>query len=204
MEKFKITKTIRFKAIPQKAEKLQDQAEALINNPQVDIIALVIKGFDLINLFEELVYTNDKKEYLRKNITIHFRWLRQYVKNEWHDWKQGKIEIENDNNKAKQKQPQKSNSPFASLLAIRDNFDDAKEKEQTDHTNKTAKNSEDKKLPLGSVPFLKNELQNISSSWRELLDELRKAFERPEENRMRRADIAKFLGGFPQDKCFLH
>lgn len=190
MEKFKITKTIRFKAEPQKAERLQAQAEALMKNPNADIATLVIKGFEFINHLEELIFVNDEKKYLRKDITLHFRWLRQNVKNEWHDWKQGKIKKENDTNKSKQKQAQKSNSPFASLLSIRDKFDDAK----SDHSDKKTKSSDDKKLPLGSVPFLKNELQNINDYWREVLEALRQAFERPEENRMRRADIAKYLG----------
>ncbi|MBS1781726.1 MAG: hypothetical protein JSS78_01540 [Bacteroidetes bacterium] len=197
MEKFKITKTIRFKANPICINKLQEQTKSLSENSEADIVGIINNANQIINDLEGLIFTNEEKNNLRKDVTIHFRWIRQYVKNDWYAWKEKQTNNSNHAEKGKSKSAEKSQlkSPFAQLASIRDKFPDAHKTSKAIHSSSPNSKTEssEKKLPLGDVPFLKEEFTFFCNYWREIAEKLNEAYSREEHNRMRRADIAKYL-----------
>ena len=109
MEKFKITRTIRFKANPISINKLQDQTKSLSENSEADIVGIINNANQIINDLEGLIFTNEEKNNLRKDVTIHFRWIRQYVKNDWYAGRKNKLIIQNKQKKVKVNLPKKIN-----------------------------------------------------------------------------------------------
>lgn len=176
MEKFKITKTIRFKANPISINKLQEQTKSLSENSEADIVGIINNANQIINDLEDLIYTNKEKNNLRKDVTIHFRWIRQYVKNDWYAWREKQANTSNQEEKGKSKPAEKNQlkSPFAQLASIRDKFPDAHETSKTikSSSSNSKKESSEKKLPLGDVPFLKEEFTFFCNYWREIAESL--------------------------------
>ena len=197
MEKFKITRTIRFKANPISINKLQDQTKSLSENSEADIVGIINNANQIINDLEGLIFTNEEKNNLRKDVTIHFRWIRQYVKNDWYAWKEKQTNNSKQAEKGKSKSAEKDQlkSPLAQLALLRDKFPDAHKTSKTIQSSSPNSNKEssEKKLPLGDVPFLKEEFTFFCNYWREIAEKLNEAYSREEHNRMRRADIAKHL-----------
>lgn len=201
MDTYKITKTIRFKAEPIKAKTLQGQAKRLQNKPEPDIAPLIVNGYNIISIFEKWVFSDEERTKLRGYITVHFRWLRQYTKDDWYNWKEKQEEKELKYSGTKQperKQQVLSNSPFATLAGLRDKFADSKamppvaERNMHNQNRQTQKMPE-KKISLSDIPYLKNDLLIFCSNWRETLEKLNDAQNRPKDNSMRRSCIASYL-----------
>lgn len=123
MEKYKLTKTIRFKGSPIHATEFIDKTLLYSDKKnEIGILNLITQGLNVINLFERLVFRDEEKKRLRGDVTIHFRWLRDYTKNEWYAWKES-----DDKKKEEQvteKSKNKSNSPFAALEQFKDKLPD--------------------------------------------------------------------------------
>lgn len=94
MEKYKLTKTIRFKLESVKTITLDKIVENLTVKNDVDLAGLINEGFELVKLFKQFIYFDDKKTKLKKTVTVHFRWLRQYTRESYYNWKDNKISNE--------------------------------------------------------------------------------------------------------------
>lgn len=85
MEKYKITKSIRFKIVPLNAKTVQAKAHSLIAT-EPDIITLVTQGFELADLLEKYIYLDIPDKKLKNSVRVHFRWLRQFTRENWYKW----------------------------------------------------------------------------------------------------------------------
>lgn len=96
MEKYKITKTIRFKLLPDKIQDMNHQIEILKNSTTEEskknnLLTLILRGQELPKLLEEYIRYKDNHK-LKSNITIHYRWLRSYTKALFYNWKKDDTE----------------------------------------------------------------------------------------------------------------
>lgn len=90
MEKYKITKSIRFKLLPDKIEGIRTQINNLQNSTSEDsqnnLLKLIQRGQELPNLFNEYIWHNNNHK-IKSNITVHYRWLRLFTKDLFYNWK---------------------------------------------------------------------------------------------------------------------
>lgn len=191
MQKYKLTKAIRFKAEPnnaaplfekeaEKRQKAADEYAIFLDGKEIhetfdNFKELMDKAYQVINDFEKLVfeeYENDKGETvqrLRAAVTVHFRWLRQYTQFEWYEKKEQKEEAQ-----ARKKDPNEA-APDPNLRPV---------------------NKDEKRLPLSDIFYLKGLFIDLCNDWRGTLVALERAVNQPKENRSRRAEIALLLNQF--------
>jgi len=96
MEKYKLTKTIRFKLLPDEIQEINRQVENLRNPPMKgskkdNLLKLILKGRELSKLFKEYIQHKDNHK-LKSNVTIHYRWLQSYTKDLFYNWKKDDTE----------------------------------------------------------------------------------------------------------------
>jgi hypothetical protein len=96
MEKYKITKSIRFKLVPDKIQGIKKQVASLEDSSTKDskknnLLRLIQRGQELPKLLNEYIRYNDNHK-LKSNITIHFRWLRLFTKDLYYNWKKDDTE----------------------------------------------------------------------------------------------------------------
>jgi hypothetical protein len=95
MEKYKITKTIRFKLLPDKIQDISRQVAVLQNSTNAEkknnLLRLIQRGQELPKLLNEYIrYSNNHK--LKSEVTVHFRWLRLFTKDLFYNWKKDDAE----------------------------------------------------------------------------------------------------------------
>jgi len=95
MEKYKITKTIRFKLLPDKIQDISRQVAVLQNSTNAEkknnLLRLVQRGQELPKLLNEYIRYSDNHK-LKSNVTVHFRWLRLFTKDLFYNWKKDNTE----------------------------------------------------------------------------------------------------------------
>ncbi len=96
MKKYKITKSIRFKLVPDKIQGISNQIENLQNFSTEEskknyLLKLIQMGQELPKMLDEFIRFDDNHK-LKSNITIHFRWLRLFTKDLFYNWKKDDTE----------------------------------------------------------------------------------------------------------------
>lgn len=87
MKTYKLTKSIRFKLNIEDAPTIQSEVKSLhVDEPSNRLSSLVKAGYDLALLVENYIFTDKQKKKLKATVTVHFRWLRQFTRNEFYDW----------------------------------------------------------------------------------------------------------------------
>lgn len=90
MEKYQITKSIRFKLEPVKASQFEKEVENLKNvkEEEANLAQLVSNAQDLSKLLKEYIYTdpNHEKKKFKSTVTVHYRWLREFTKDKYFEW----------------------------------------------------------------------------------------------------------------------
>lgn len=87
MEKYQITKSISFRLNKVKAPILEEQVEKIgdVKEAEASLLRLFSVGQDLAGLLKQYIYKDNQK--LKSSVTVHFRWLRDYTKDKFYNWK---------------------------------------------------------------------------------------------------------------------
>ena len=95
MEKYKITKTIRFKLVPDKIQEIYEHVENLqnstIDEKKNNLLKLIQRGQEFPKLLNEYIRYADNHKF-KSSITVHFRWLRLFTKDLFYNWKKDDTE----------------------------------------------------------------------------------------------------------------
>ncbi len=188
MEKYQITKTIRFKLEAGNAPELEEQVTKLGNEKEAEasLTNLITIGQDLSNLLKNYIYADKQK--LKKTVTVHWRWLREFTKDKYFEWKNTNQFEKSEDNKENPQQNKNISGSMASQL--KGMFPQSKKEDRKE--NKNAKTKE-KRFKLSDVSYLNATFETFTNYWDVILQNLVREVFREKELLTRKAEIGKMI-----------
>ncbi len=178
MEKYQITKTIRFKLEPVQIEEFEKQVQNIENvkEEEANLAQLVSNAQDLSKLLKEYIYTdpNHEKKKFKNTVIVHFRWLKEFTKDKYFEWI-NQDETEQTTNPKTLKA--NSFSALGSLIP-----------------QKKKKNiSKEKRYKLSKINYLQEVFENFLKDWDSTVQTLSSQVAQPKEKLTRKAEIGKVV-----------
>ena len=185
MEKYQITKSIRFKLEPVKASQFEKEVENLKNakEEEKNLSLLVSTAQDLSKLLKEYIYTdpNHEKKKFKSTVTVHYRWLREFTKDKYFELRM----------ESPTEEPEKKATGHFASLASR----------LPQKTKKLI--SQEKQFKLYEVKYLPKVFEDFFKGWDKNIQDLSNIVSRPKESLTRKSEIGKVVLKFTERNMLL-
>lgn len=198
MEKYQITKTIRFKleAVEGNVGKFTDEISKLGNREEAEasLHNLTSIGKELSSLLKHYIdYEDEKKnQKLKKSVTVHFRWLREFTKDSFFEWKNTEHFKKADVYTDKPVQTKSASGTMASQLKGFLPAHKRGEKKENKQESKNFNNKE-KRFKLSDVKYLGEVFAEFFKIWDTSINDLSKEITKSKESLTRKAEIGKIV-----------